>query len=125
MYIKMDGYTIPDNKIKKEGYSVKLENTYSQAKRTNTLLMVKILIGKVYTLNVTLINITSDEIRQIQRKALNPNIQVEFFDDQYVGDYVTQDMYCTTVDATASTQRKDGKIIYDEITLEFIANQKV
>ena len=59
MYIKMDGYTIPDSKIKKEGYSVKLENTYSQAKRTNTLLMVKILIGKVYTLNVTLINITS------------------------------------------------------------------
>ena len=81
MYIKMNNYIIPAEKISKNGYEVDLENTYSQAKRTNTLQMVKVLIGKVYTVSVKLINITSTELRQIQSIALNPEINVEFYDD--------------------------------------------
>lgn len=123
MYIKMGNYTIKDENIKEEGYTVKLENTYSQAKRTNTLQMVKVLIGKVYTVNATLINVTSDEYRQIQKIALQPDISVQFYDDAYAEAYVTQSMYCPTIEATAKRQTLDGTILYGEIEIEFIANQ--
>ena len=121
MYIKMNNYTISAEKIAKDGYEVDLENTYSQAKRTNTLQMVKVLIGKVYTVSVKLINITSTELRQIQSIALNPEINVQFYDDAYAHSYVTQNMYCPTLKAKAKIE-KNGKIYYDEIELRFIGN---
>lgn len=125
LHIKMNDFIIPAEKILKEGYNVALENTYAQAKRTNTLQMVKILIGKVYTLSVTLHNITTDEMKQIQKIALQPEINVEFYDDSYAEDYVTQNMYCTTVTRNAIREFKDGKILYKDFTLKFRGNQKV
>lgn len=121
MYIRMNNYTIPASKIAKSGYEVNLENTYSQAKRTNTLQMVKVLIGKVYTVSVKLINITSTELRQIQAIALQPDISVQFLDDIYTGNYITQSMYCPTVKPKAKVE-KNGVIYYEEIELRFIGN---
>ena len=123
LHIKMDNFTITDDKILKDSYIVKLENTYAQAKRTNTLQMVKILIGKVYTVQATLMNITSDELRQIQAIALRPDISAEFFDDNLTGQYVVQSMYCPTIEAKAKKQLANGKILYNDITLELIGNQ--
>lgn len=125
MHIKIDDFVITGDKILKDGYKVKLENTYSQAKRTNTLKMIKILIGKVYTVSVTLKDLTTDEMKQIQKIALNPDIMVEFYDDSYAEGYVTQSMYCTTLDKTTSRILKNGKFLYGDLTLQFIGNQKV
>lgn len=122
MHIKMDDYLIEDKYILKDSYSVALENTYAQAKRTNTLAMVKILLGAVYTVTATLKDITSDELRRIQEIAKKPEIMVEFYDDQYKKNYVVQNMYCPTIKPVASRQLANGKILYKDFTIEFIGN---
>ena len=121
MHIKMNNLTLTN--IQKDGYKATLENVYSQAKRTNTLKMVKVLIGQVYTLSVTLIDVQSPLMQQIQQIALLPEITVEFYDEN-TRKYITQNMYCTTVKKTVKRQINDNTMLYDTVTLDFVANDK-
>lgn len=121
MHIKMNNLTLTN--IQKDGYKATLENVYSQAKRTNTLKMVKVLIGQVYTLSVTLIDVQSPLMQQIQQIALLPEITVEFYDEN-TREYITQNMYCTTVKKTVKRQINDNTMLYDTVTLDFVANDK-
>ena len=121
LHIKMNNLTLTN--IQKDGYKATLENVYSQAKRTNTLKMVKVLIGQVYTLSVTLIDVQSPLMQQIQQIALLPEITVEFYDEN-TRKYITQNMYCTTVKKTVKRQINDNTMLYDTVTLDFVANDK-
>lgn len=121
LHIKMNDLKLTN--IKEDGYSATLENVYSQAKRTNTLKMVKVLIGQVYTVSVTLFNIKSSVMSDIQTIALDPEITVEFYDEKKKK-YITQNMYCKTVQKTVKRELKNGEMFYDEVTLEFVANNK-
>lgn len=110
--------------IKEGGFKAVLENVYSQAKRTNTLKMVKVLIGQVYTLSVTLFYVKSSQMQQIQKLALLPEINVEFYDED-TKRYITQNMYCKTVDKTVKRELKNGEMFYEEVTIEFVGNERV
>lgn len=123
MHIKMNDFRI-DN-ILESGFSESLENVYSQAKRTNTLAMVKVLIGQVYTVSVKLFNVRSAQMRQIQKIALLPEIDVEFYSED-AGGYITQNMYCKPIKKTVNRELKNiGIMLYDDVTLEFTGNYKV
>lgn len=122
MHIKMNELIIEN--IEKDGFSENLENVYSQAKRTNTLAMVKVLIGQVYTLTVKLYHVYSEQMRKIQKVALLPEIDVEFYSEDS-GGYITQNMYCKTIKKTISREIVDGRMFYEEVTLEFTGNYKV
>lgn len=122
MHIKLNDLTL--NNISKDGFTAKLENVYSQAKRTNTLKMVKVLIGQIFTVSVTLHNVTSDMMRRIQTIALLPEISVEFYDEEKSG-YRTENMYCETINKTVTRELKNGTMFYKEVTLNFIGNERV
>lgn len=122
MHIKMDELLITN--IKENGYNAVLENVYSQAKRTNTLKMIKVLLGQVYNVKVILVDVTSNQMRNIQNKALNSEIMVEFYDER-TGEYITQNMYCKTIDKPVKRELADGTMYYDEVTLEFTGNEAV
>lgn len=121
MHIKMNDLKITN--IEKNGYKAVEENVYAQAKRANSLKMIKILLGQIYTISVTLINVTSTQMRQIQMTGLLPEINVEFYDENS-GSYITQNMYCKTINKIATLEIPEG-FIYDKITLEFVGNEKI
>lgn len=122
MHIKMNELVITN--IKEKSFNAILENVYSQAKRTNTLKMVKVLLGQVYNVKVTLYHVTSNQMRNIQNIALNSEIIVEFYDERK-GKYITQNMYCKTIDKPVKRELSDGTMYYEEINLEFIGNEAV
>lgn len=122
MHIKIDGLNYTN--IKENGYKATLENVYAQARRTNTLKMVKVLIGQVYTVSVTFYNVYSSQMQQLQKKALLPEIPVEFYDEDKKN-YRTENMYCSTVEKTVKRELKNGEMLYDEVTVNFIGNEKV
>lgn len=122
MHIKIDELIYTN--IKENSYKATLENVYAQAKRTNTLKMVKVLIGQIYTVSVTFYNVYSPQMQQLQKKALLPEISVEFYDED-IRNYRTENMYCGTVQKTIKRELKNGEMFYEEVTVNFIGNEKV
>ena len=45
--------------------------------------------------------------------------------DEDKKNYRTENMYCSTVEKTVKRELKNGEMLYDEVTVNFIGNEKV
>lgn len=121
LHIKMNNLTITN--ILENSYKATLENVYSQAKRANSLKMIKVLIGQVYTVSVTVYDVKSPQMQQIQKLALLSEINVEFYDEDS-RTYIIQNMYCKPINKQVKRELKNGEMFYEKVTLEFVGNEK-
>ncbi len=125
MYIKLDELLIPDNMIITKNYSATPKNVYSKAERSrgNSLKMIKVLLGSVYEIKVTLNHMKLDKtfVSQLRQEIMKPEINVDFFDDYSLSQKV-QSCYCQDTEIKFRLIRGDN-FRYEDISLVFIANQ--
>lgn len=125
MYIKLDDLLIPDNMIVPKTYSATPKNVYSKAERSRgtSLKMIKVLLGSVYEIKVTLdhMKLRKDFVSQLRQIIMKPEITVNFFDD-YSQSQKVQNCYCQDTEIKLRLIRGDN-FRYEDIALVFIANQ--
>ncbi len=125
MYIKLDDLLIPDNMIVPKTYSATPKNVYSKAERSRgkSLKMIKVLLGSVYEIKVTLNNkkLRKDFVSQLRKIVMKPEISVDFFDDYSLSQKI-QNCYCQDTEIKLRLIRGDD-FRYEDISLIFIANQ--
>lgn len=125
MYIKLDDLLITDNMILPNTYDATPKNIYEKAKRSRgkSLKMIKVFLGSVYEIEFSLnhMKLTKDFVSKLRNKILQPEINVEFYDDCSES-YKIQNCYCQDTKMKKRFFRGE-KIYYEDIPLIFVANQ--
>lgn len=125
MHIKLDDLLITDNMIVAKTYSATPKNIYSKAERSRgrSLKMIKVLLGSVYEIKVTLdhMKLRKEFVSQLRQIIMKPEIRVNFFDD-YSQSQKVQNCYCQDTEIKLRLIRGDN-FRYEDIALVFIANQ--
>lgn len=125
MYIKLDNLVISKNMILPNSYSATPKNVYSKAERSRgkSLKMIKVLLGSVYEIKVTLdhMKLRKDFVSQLRQTIMKPEINVEFYDD-YSSSQKVQNCYCQDTEMKLRLIRGDD-FRYEDISLVFTANQ--
>lgn len=120
MHIKIDGnfYNIL------EGTLVPIpRNIYSQAKRVKnyTLKMIKVKLGTVYDIKVTIFGLNKETASQLQQSILKPEFDVEFY-DTYSKSNKTLSFYAPDTELLIKRGYKDD-VVYDDVPLTLTANE--
>ena len=125
MYIKLNDLLISDNMISPKSYSATPKNVYSKADRSRgkSLKMIKVLLGSVYEIKVTLncMKLDKNFISQLRQEIMKPEINVDFWDDYSLSQKV-QNCYCQDTQIKLRLIRGEN-LRYEDIPLIFIANQ--
>lgn len=122
MHIKIDGNNYI---ILEDSYTAIPRNVYSQAKRVKgpSLQMVKVILGTVYDIEVSIIDLNKDTASQLQKSILKTGFDVEFYDTDSKA-YKTQNCYAPDTKLKIKRTSSDmSKIYYDVVELVLTANQ--
>lgn len=123
MYIKLDELTFTS--IEEKSYKAMPKNVYAQAKRvkSSSLKMVKVRLGTVYEIHVTILNLNKNSASDLIKVILKPEINVEFY-DTYSKSYKILSCYCQDVENTIKRAFKnDQEILYEPLLLKLVANE--
>lgn len=123
LYIKLDELTFTS--IEEKSYKAMPKNVYAQAKRvkSSSLKMVKVRLGTVYEIHVTIFNLNKNSASDLIKVILKPEINVEFY-DTYSKSYKILNCYCQDVENTIKRAFKnDQEILYEPLSLKLVANE--
>lgn len=123
MHIKIGDLVFTN--IERKNYKVIPRNVYAQAKRTRgkSLKMIKVRLGTVYDIKVTIFDLDKNNASDLQKEILKPEIDIEFY-DTYSKEYKTQNCYCQDAELAIKRSFKDDtNILYEPLQLNITANQ--
>lgn len=111
--------------IETKSYKAIPRNVYSQAKRARgkSLKMIKVKLGTVYDIKVTIFDLDKNSASDLQKEILKSEVDVEFY-DTYSKSYKIQNCYCQDAELAISRSFKnDSEILYEPLQLNITANQ--